>query len=107
MRRPSRPLAASTAARTSARPPLGAAAALPTPVGARYSPNTSRIAAPHSPVVTPAFAAAIEGGMTFRPSRAAALTSASAAAAAAVVARRAPCLEPGDLVRLRLPGPRP
>ena len=31
-------------------------AARPTPVGARYSPNASRSAAPHSPVVTPAFA---------------------------------------------------
>ena len=31
-----------------------AAAASPTPVGARYSPNTSRSAPAHSPVVTPA-----------------------------------------------------
>ena len=27
---------------------------LPTPVGARYSPNTLRSVSPHSPVVTPA-----------------------------------------------------
>ena len=36
-----------------------------TPVGARYSPNTPRRASAHSPVVTPAFAAAIDVGMRF------------------------------------------
>ena len=40
----------------------GAAAASPTPVGARYSPKVSRSAAAHSPVVAPAFAAAQRGG---------------------------------------------
>ena len=35
--------------------------ARPTPVGARYSPKLSRRAKPHSPVVTPALAQAIEG----------------------------------------------
>src|SRR3990170_2453487 len=48
------------------------------PVGARYSPNTSRKTWPHSPVVTPAFAAAIEGSMMLRPSAAADLRSTSA-----------------------------
>ncbi len=40
-------------------------------MGARYSPNTVRRRAPHSPVVTPAFAASIEGGMMLAPERAA------------------------------------
>ena len=38
-----------------------------TPVGARYSPKAARNAAPHSPVVTPALAAAIEGAMMLAP----------------------------------------
>ena len=39
-----------------------------TPVGARYSPKHRRASAsPHSPVVTPALAAAIEAGMTLSP----------------------------------------
>ena len=53
-----------------------------TPVGPRYSPNTSRSAKPHSPVVTPAFAAAMEAGMMLRFSRAAAFSSSSAVSAA-------------------------
>ena len=48
---------------------------VPTPVGARYSPNTARSAAPHSPVVTPALAQAMDGSMTLRPSLAAASSS--------------------------------
>ena len=47
-------------------------AARATPVGARYSPNTSRSAPAHSPVVTPAWAPAIEAGMMLRSSCAAA-----------------------------------
>ena len=39
----------------------------PTPVGARYSPNTSRITVPHSPVVPPALANAMAGGMRLSP----------------------------------------
>src|ERR687892_271388 len=35
------------------------------PVGGRYSPNTSRKASAHSPVVTAAFAAAIDAGRRF------------------------------------------
>src|SRR5216683_3352578 len=70
-RLPSRREAASTAARTSSRPVASLRAARPTPVGARYSPNTLRNAAPHSPVVTPALAQAIEAGMMFEPSAAA------------------------------------
>ena len=41
--------------------------ARPTPVGARYSPKLSRSAQPHSPVVTPALAQAIEAGMMLAP----------------------------------------
>ena len=51
----------------------------PTPVGARYSPNTRRSVAPHSPVVTPALAQAIDGSMMLRPSLAARSRSARAA----------------------------
>ena len=40
--------------------------ARPTPVGARYSPKASRSVQPHSPVVTPALAQAIDGGMMLR-----------------------------------------
>ena len=82
MRRPSFCDTRSTSLRTSSSPPESCRAARPTPVGARYSPNASRSAAPHSPVVTPAFAAAIEGGITLRPSFAAARNSFSAAATA-------------------------
>ena len=48
------------------------------PVGARYSPNTERSVAPHSPVVTPALAQATDGSMTLPPSRAARSSAASA-----------------------------
>ena len=77
-RRPNWAVAASTFSRTSASPSASVAAALPTPVGARYSPKTSRMTWPHSPVVAPALAAAMEAGMTLRPSCAAARRSASA-----------------------------
>ena len=67
--------------RLARRPP----AASPTPVGARYSPNTSRSVCAHSPVVAPARAAAIVAGMMF----------------SRVVAR-----DPGEL-RQRMRRPRP
>jgi hypothetical protein len=55
----------------------------------------------HSPVVAPAFAAAMEAGMMLRPSCAAARNSASAARTARlVVAGLAPGLKPRDLVFL-------
>ena len=54
-----------------------------TPVGARNSPNTSRISPPHSPVVPPALASAIDGGITLSPCTAARRRSASAASTAA------------------------
>ena len=41
--------------------------AAPTPVGARYSPNTSRSAPAHSPVVPPAWARAMVAGTRFSP----------------------------------------
>ena len=56
-----------------------------TPVGPRYSPKDSRSAAPHSPTVTPAFAAAIEGGMMLAPDAAAARSSPSASATASLL----------------------
>ena len=66
-------------------------AARATPVGARYSPNTTRSASVHSPVVTPALAQSIEAGMTLRSSLVAATSSARAAftAAPSRVARQA------------------
>ena len=76
--------------------------ALPTPVGARYSPNASRKVQPHSPVVTPALAQAIEAGMMLPWPAAARLSSASAAATAAGVALRTPCLQSLDLAGLGL-----
>ena len=61
-----------------------------TPVGARNSPNSARSAAPHSPVVTPAFAASIEGGMMFAPLlRRRAVLSAAATRASSRCARHA------------------
>ena len=78
MRRPSRADTRSTSPRTSSRPTTEAATPPEMPVGARYSPNTERSVVPHSPVVTPALAQAIDGSMTLRPSRAALSSSASA-----------------------------
>ena len=49
-----------------------------TPVGARYSPNTSRRAPAHSPVVPPAWARAMVAGMTFAPPSAARRSSSRA-----------------------------
>ena len=51
---PSSAAAACTRSRTSSISGPGAAPTAPTPVGARYSPNTSRSAAAHSPTVPPA-----------------------------------------------------
>ena len=51
-----------TIRRMSVRAPALAVSGV-TPVGARYSPKTRRRVSPHSPVVTPALAQAIEGGM--------------------------------------------
>ena len=63
---------ARTSPRTSSSAPPTCRAVDETPVGARYSPNTPRKTLPHSPVVTPALAAAIEGSTMLRPSLAAA-----------------------------------
>ena len=62
--------------------------ALPTPVGARYSPNTSRSAKDHSPVVTPARAQARVASIRFTSGRAASARSRSSAAITAVSSRR-------------------
>src|ERR1700727_2470491 len=68
-RRPSPSLTRSTSSRSSAMSSVGAATASPTPVGARYSPNASRSAWDHSPVVAPAreagdgFEGLVDGGL--------------------------------------------
>jgi hypothetical protein len=64
------------------------------PVGARGTRRRPRAGPrPHSPVVTPAWAQAIEGSMMLRPSRAAASSAASAGRRSGGVAPRAPGLE--------------
>jgi hypothetical protein len=78
-------LAARTRSRTSAistatEPPTTAA---DTPVGARNSPNTSRSTPAHSPVVTPAFAQAIEASIRFASVLAASRSASSADSTAA------------------------
>src|SRR5437868_5186875 len=77
-RRPSFFETRSISARTSSGAGLSLRAARPTPVGARYSPNASRRTSAHSPVVTSAFAAAMEGGMMLRPDAAASRNSCNA-----------------------------
>ena len=59
------------------------------PVGARYSPNTSRSAADHSPVVTPARAQARVAVIRLTSARAASAVSWASAARTAVSSRRA------------------
>src|SRR6202044_943072 len=98
-RRPSFLDTRSTSARMSSRPSAPLRMAVPTPVGARYSPNAARSANPHSPVVTPALAQAIDGGMMLPPVFAA-LRKASSAAATPL-AGRARGGEPLDLPGLR------
>ena len=66
-RRPSFLETRSTSARMSSSPSASLRMAVPTPVGARYSPKAERSAKPHSPVVTPALAQAIEAGMMLAP----------------------------------------
>ncbi len=79
-----------------------------TPVGARYSPNTSRSAPAHSPVVPPACARAMVAGMRFSPDSAARLSSPNAACTpacgraerhAATSSRRCASM-PGSTVRI-------
>ena len=74
--------------------------ARPTPVGARYSPNDSRSVQPHSPVVTPALAQAIDGGMMLLPVVAARLSSANASATARLSRAARQALQPLKLVAL-------
>ena len=76
--------------------------ARPTPVGARYSPNASRSVQPHSPVVTPALAQAIEAGMMLPPSRRGALELVERRGDRLARRARAPGLEPLDLLGLGL-----
>ena len=54
-----------------------------TPVGARYSPKISRSAPVHSPVVTPAWAARMDGGITLPPAATTSFRCARAALASA------------------------
>ena len=84
------------------RPSASLRIAVPTPVGARYSPNAWRNARPHSPVVTPALAQAIEGGMMLAPLFAALRKSSSVAATALASRAGAPGRESRDLVGLGL-----
>ena len=90
----------STSARRSSRPSASLRMAVPTPVGARYSPKAPRSAKPHSPVVTPALAHAIEAGMMLAPSARGALERGERRRDGVVVARRAPGIEPLDLLGL-------
>ena len=66
----------------------GRTATAPTPVGARYSPNTSRSAPAHSPTVPPARASAIVAGTRFSVVAATARRCASARVDRGLVARR-------------------
>ncbi len=87
---PSSSAVAATAARTVIICPSGSAAARApplTPVGARYSPKTSRSAKDHSPVVTPARAQARLAAIRLTPSWAASALSRSSAASTAVSSR--------------------
>src|ERR1700686_2043516 len=97
-RRPSFLVMRSTSARRSSMPWQSLRAAWDTPVGARYSPKPWRSTAPHSPVVTPALAQAIEAGMMLRPAPAARAGGARAGRHALGVARRAPGPQPRDLL---------
>src|SRR5262245_33528816 len=94
--RPRREARACTRSRTSAvRSPGWASARATTPVGARYSPKSPRSTSAHSPVVTPACAARIEGGITFPPAETTSRRFRSAASASL-----APRAEGGELLHL-------
>src|SRR5256885_5399742 len=62
---PSSRAADCTCSRTFTIASTGAAATAPTPVGARYSPNTSRNAPAHSPTVPPALASSMVAAVRF------------------------------------------
>ncbi len=99
-RRPSLRDTRSTSARMSSSPLTSLRMARPTPVGARYSPKASRSVQPHSPVVTPALAQAIDAGMILPLPPAARLSASSADLTARVVALRAPGFQLLDLIAL-------
>ena len=82
-RRPSRSDAAFTASRRSSKPSVRFDTDAATPVGPRYVPWTFRICSAHSPVVTPALAAAMEAGMILSPDCAARRRSCRAVCTAA------------------------
>ena len=71
-----------------------------TPVGARYSPNTSRRAPAHSPVVPPAWARAMVAGMMFSVPSAARFSSSRARWTGGRVAGGPPCLHVGTQLGL-------
>src|SRR3981081_3442248 len=114
MRRPSFLETRSMSARRSSRPTRSLRMPRPTPVGARYSPKPSRSTAPHSPVVTPALAQAIEAGMMLWPGPAARVRARAGGGGGGGerrrhclgVARRAPRLEPRDLLAFDVIGNR-
>ena len=78
--------------RVASRRPAARATA-PTPVGPRYSPNTSRSAPAHSPTVPPASASSIVAGTRFSVVAATARSRAERGVDRGVVARRAPLLD--------------
>ena len=65
-------------------------------MGARYSPNTSRRAPAHSPVVPPAWARAMVAGMTFSPDTATRRSSSRARLTASVSRSARHCSTLGD-----------
>ena len=74
--------------------------AAPTPVGARYSPNTSRRVPAHSPVVPPAWARAMVAGITLSPDAATRRQLVERSGHGLGVALGAPFVELGDGVGL-------
>ena len=92
---------ARTSARTASISAPSLAATAFTPVGARYSPNTSRNAPAHSPTVPPALASAIVAGTRFSSCAATARSSSSARVDRGLVARGAPRRDRLDVLVLR------
>ena len=91
---------AATRARTCCSSSPGRTDTAPTPVGARYSPNTSRSAPAHSPTVPPARASAIVAGMRFSVVAATSRQVVERLVDRALVARGAPRFERLDLLAL-------
>ena len=78
----------------------GAVATAPMPVGARYSPNTSRSAPAHSPTVPPARANVIVAGMRLSVDAAVSRSRSSAGAGRVVVPLLTPTAQRLELIGL-------